>query len=122
MTSADGFYSIKLLMFCAPESWFKPFQSVLSEAGELPEEHTVSDAAVIFFHAGAGDAGQELGMIIVWIKNVKSNLIGESDGTSAHCPRQVTRLHEDHPLHQQVACAIPTNPVHPFSCHPDCIA
>jgi hypothetical protein len=62
---------VKLLMFYAPEFWFKTYQKVLTDAPDQDLEHSFRQAAVIFYHAEAEDVGREEKVITKWVKNAK---------------------------------------------------
>jgi hypothetical protein len=62
---------MKLLMFQAKRFHFRSFQRTLETVEEVDVEETVSDAAVIFFHAEAKDEAQQSKVLTKALKNVK---------------------------------------------------
>jgi hypothetical protein len=62
---------MKLLMFQARRFWYRPFSKTLEQAEDASGEEEVPEAAVIFFHAEAGD-GQRRGKVLTKaLKNIK---------------------------------------------------
>jgi hypothetical protein len=62
---------MKLLMFQARRFWHRPFSKTLEQAEDASGEEEVPEAAVIFFHAEAGD-GQRRGKVLTKaLKNIK---------------------------------------------------
>ena len=62
---------MRLLMFQAKRFHFRSFQRTLETVEEVDVEETVSDAAVIFFHAEAKDGAQQSKVLTKALKNVK---------------------------------------------------
>jgi hypothetical protein len=62
---------MKLLMFQAKRFHFRSFQRTLETVKEVDVEETVTDAAVIFFHAEAKDEAQQSKVLTKALKNVK---------------------------------------------------
>jgi len=62
---------MRLLMFQAKRFHFRSFQRTLETVKEVDVEETVSDAAVIFFHAEAKDGAQQSKVLTKALKNVK---------------------------------------------------
>jgi len=62
---------LKLLMFYAPEFWFKTYRKVLPEAEDTEADKLVHDAVVIFFHAEPSDEERMNKVITKFVKNVK---------------------------------------------------
>jgi hypothetical protein len=58
-------------MFQAKRFHFRSFQRTLETVKEVDVEETVSDAAVIFFHAEAKDGAQQSKVLTKALKNVK---------------------------------------------------
>ncbi len=68
----DGFNNImKLLMFYAPEFWFRTFEKVLEDVPECDVETSVENAVVIFYHAEAADIDNRTGVLSKLVKNIK---------------------------------------------------
>jgi hypothetical protein len=58
-------------MFQAKRFHFRSFQRILETVKEVDVEETVSDAAVIFFHAEAKDGAQQSKVLTKALKNIK---------------------------------------------------
>lgn len=62
---------MKLLMFYAPEFWYKTYQKVLEDVPECNDEKTVANAAVVFYHAEEEDILKRTGVLSKLVKNIK---------------------------------------------------
>jgi len=62
---------LKLLMFYAPEFWFKTYQKVLQEVDDVEVEKKVINTVVIFFHAEPSDMERMSKVITKFVKNAK---------------------------------------------------
>lgn len=62
---------MKLLMFYAPEFWFKTYQKVLQEVDDVEVEKKVINTVVIFFHAEPSDMERMSKVITKFVKNAK---------------------------------------------------
>jgi len=62
---------LKLLMFYAPEFWFKTYRKVLPEAEDTEADELVHDAVVIFFHAEPSDEERMNKVVTKFVKNAK---------------------------------------------------
>jgi predicted deacetylase len=62
---------MKLLMFYAPEFWFRTYQRVLDSVPEEEHERKVENAVVIFYHAEAGDTERRDSVRKKFLKNIK---------------------------------------------------
>ncbi len=62
---------MKILMFYAPEFWWKPFSRVLEEAGDPGPETRVEKAVVVFYHVEAEDPAREKKIVEKLVKNIK---------------------------------------------------
>jgi len=62
---------MKLLMFQAKRFCFRSFERILDTVAKADVEETVTDAAVIFFHAETQDETQQNKVLTKALKNVK---------------------------------------------------
>ncbi len=62
---------MKILMFYAPEFWFKTFQKVLDEVEDRDIEEKTENAIVVFYHVEAEDAEKRSSVLTKLIKNIK---------------------------------------------------
>jgi hypothetical protein len=62
---------MKLLMFLVKQFTFRPFEKMLSEAGDSGSEVQVSEAAVVFVHIEPQDEANPTGLETKFVKNVK---------------------------------------------------
>lgn len=62
---------MKLLMFHAPEFWFKTFDKAIPDAPDCEEEKSFRQAVVIFYQVEGEDAGREERIVSKWVKNAK---------------------------------------------------
>ena len=62
---------MKLLMFYAPEFWYRTYEKVLPEVPDLTEENVLHQVVVVFYHAESEDVGREDKVIAKWVKNIK---------------------------------------------------
>jgi len=63
--------AMKVVMFYAPEFWYKTYQKILVDAPDLDREQTCRAAVVIFYQAEEQDLGREDKVITKWVKNAK---------------------------------------------------
>jgi len=62
---------MKILMFYAPEFWFKTFQKVLDEVEDRDIEEKTENAIVVFYHVEAEDDEKRSSVLTKLIKNIK---------------------------------------------------
>ena len=62
---------MKILMFYAPEFWFKTFQKVLEEVEDSDIEEKIENAIVVFYHVEAEDEEKRSNVLTKLIKNIK---------------------------------------------------
>ena len=62
---------MKILMFYAPEFWWKPYQKSLGEAPAAGGETLVKEAVVVFYQVEEKDPDQEKKVVEKLIKNIK---------------------------------------------------
>ncbi len=62
---------MKILMFYAPEFWFKTFQKVLDEVEDRDIEEIIENAIVVFYHVEAEDEEKRSNVLTKLIKNIK---------------------------------------------------
>lgn len=62
---------MKILMFYAPEFWFKTFQRVLDSVPEKDLEKKIEDAVVVFYHAETEDVEKKSSVLTKLVKNIK---------------------------------------------------
>ncbi len=62
---------MKILMFYAPEFWWKPYQKSLEEAPPPGGETLVKEAVVVFYQVEEKDPDQEKKVVEKLIKNIK---------------------------------------------------
>ena len=62
---------MKILMFYAPEFWFKTFQKVLDEVQDRDIEDKIENAIVVFYHVEAEDEEKRSSVLTKLIKNIK---------------------------------------------------
>ncbi|WP_022854300.1 threonyl-tRNA synthetase editing domain-containing protein [Thermodesulfatator atlanticus] len=62
---------MKILMFYAPEFWWKPYQKVLPQAEEGFSETTVKNAVVVFYQVEEEDPAREKKVVEKLVKNIK---------------------------------------------------
>ncbi len=62
---------MKLLMFYAPEFWFKTHKKVLPDVEDTDMEESISNTVVIFFHAEPPDEERLNRVITKFTKNAK---------------------------------------------------
>lgn len=62
---------MKLLMFYAPEFWFKTYQKVLDDVEEKDVEEKTANAIVVFYHVEAEDMEKRTNVLTKMIKNIK---------------------------------------------------
>jgi hypothetical protein len=58
-------------MFYAPDFWYKTYQKVLENVPECEDERSVTNAAVVFYHAEAEDTDKRPRVLSKLIKNIK---------------------------------------------------
>ncbi len=66
-----GGTGLKLLMFYAPEFWFKTTYKVLETAEDTECEQRVRDTVVVFVHAEAEDEANASKILTKMVKNIK---------------------------------------------------
>ena len=64
-------YTMKILMFYAPEFWFKTFQKVLDEVEDRDIEEKTGNAIVVFYHVEAEDEEKRSNVLTKLVKNIK---------------------------------------------------
>jgi hypothetical protein len=62
---------MKILMFYAPEFWFRTFQKVLDDVEDRDIEEKTENAIVIFYHVEAEDEEKRSSVLTKLVKNVK---------------------------------------------------
>jgi hypothetical protein len=62
---------MKLLMFYVNKWWYRTAEKSLPEVPDVQREEAVEDAAVVFFHAEAGDEERRDGVLKKFVKNTK---------------------------------------------------
>jgi hypothetical protein len=62
---------MKVLLFYAPTFWFKTFQKVLDDAGDLDQEKTCHEAVVVFYHLEEEDVARKANVLAKFVKNIK---------------------------------------------------
>jgi hypothetical protein len=62
---------MKILMFYAPEFWFKTFQKVLDDVEDRDIEKKTENAIVVFYHVEAEDEEKRSSVLTKLIKNIK---------------------------------------------------
>jgi hypothetical protein len=62
---------MKVLMFYAPEFWFRTYQKVLDSVEEKEMEEKTENAVVVFYHVEAEDEKKRSGVLTKLVKNVK---------------------------------------------------
>lgn len=62
---------MKVLLFYAPTFWFKTFQKVLDDAGDLDQEKTCHQAVVVFYHLEEEDVPRKANVLAKFVKNIK---------------------------------------------------
>ena len=62
---------MKLLMFYAESWWYKTAKRSLPDVPLVEREESLNGAAVVFFHAEAGDEEQRERVLKKWVKNCK---------------------------------------------------
>ena len=62
---------MKLLMFYAPNWWYRTALKSLPDAPDAEKEESMENAAVVFYHAEAKDEEDLSGAVRKFIKNVK---------------------------------------------------
>ncbi len=62
---------MKIIMFFAPEFWWKPYSQVLPEAPDPGPENRVERAVVVFYHVEAEDPPREKKVVEKLVKNIK---------------------------------------------------
>jgi len=62
---------MKLLMFHAPEFWFKTYEKVLDGIPEQERDETVEGATVVFYHSEEADTEKRASVLSKMVKNIK---------------------------------------------------
>ena len=62
---------MKILMFYAPEFWWRPYQKALEDAPEAGGETLVSKAVVVFYQVEEEDPEREKKVVEKLVKNIK---------------------------------------------------
>ena len=62
---------MKILMFYAPEFWWRPYQKALEDAPEAGGETLVSKAVVVFYQVEEEDPKREKKVVEKLVKNIK---------------------------------------------------
>ena len=62
---------MKILMFYAPEFWFKTYQKVLDEVEDRDIEEITENAIVVFYHVEAEDEEKRSSVLTKLVKNIK---------------------------------------------------
>ena len=62
---------MKILMFYAPEFWFKTYQKVLDEVEDRDIEEKTENAIVVFYHVEAEDEEKRSSVLTKLVKNIK---------------------------------------------------
>jgi hypothetical protein len=62
---------MKILMFYAPEFWFKTYQKVLDEVEDRDIEEKIENAIVVFYHVEEEDDEKRSSVLTKLVKNIK---------------------------------------------------
>lgn len=62
---------MKILMFYAPEFWWRPYQKALEDAPEAGGETLVREAVVVFYQVEEEDPEREKKVVEKLVKNIK---------------------------------------------------